>query len=109
MRINIKPLSVNDAWQGKRFKTDKYKRWEKDLLFILPNIKVPNGKLQFSIQWGFSSSGSDIDNPCKPFLDVLQKKYNFNDSRIYHLELKREQVKKGKEYIDFKILPYNET
>jgi len=27
-KINIKPLSVNDAWKGKRYKTEKYKNYE---------------------------------------------------------------------------------
>ena len=70
---------------------------------MLPKVTIPDGKLSIFITWGFSSAGSDIDNPCKPFLDVLQKKYNFNDSRIYHLELNREQVKKGEEYINFNV------
>ena len=26
VRIEMKPLSVNEAWQGKRYKTEKYKQ-----------------------------------------------------------------------------------
>ena len=40
MRIKIKPLSVNDAWQGRRFKTDNYKKYERDLMLILPSSVV---------------------------------------------------------------------
>ena len=39
MKINIKPLSVNKAWQGKRFKTKKYKAFETELLLKLPHKK----------------------------------------------------------------------
>ena len=28
--IQIKPLSVNEAFQGRRFKTDKFKQWIKN-------------------------------------------------------------------------------
>lgn len=40
IRIKIKPLSVNDAWKGQRFKTKEYKQYEQDLMFILPKTKI---------------------------------------------------------------------
>ena len=101
--IKIKPLSVNQAWQGKRFKTNEYKKYERDCLLLLPQIEVPGGNLKVEIVVGFSNSGSDIDNILKPFFDILQKKYKFNDSKIYELNVKKEIVKKGYEYISFQI------
>jgi Holliday junction resolvase RusA-like endonuclease len=103
MRIDIKPLSVNEVWQGKRFKTRKYTNYEKDMLHLLPNIKVPKYPLKIEITWGFSSVASDIDNPTKPFLDVLQKKYGFDDKMIYELILHKTLVKRGFEFIEFTI------
>ena len=38
MYLKIKPLSVNQVWQGKRFKTKTYKDYEKNVLAILPNL-----------------------------------------------------------------------
>lgn len=35
MRIDLKPLSVNEAFKGQKFKTDKYKIYQKKLLRIL--------------------------------------------------------------------------
>ena len=106
MRINIKPLSVNQVWQGRRFKTKKYKHYEKELLFMLPPLDVPTGKLELIITFGFSSVGSDWDNPIKPFQDILQKKYLFSDSKVYKATIIKEIVKKGKEFIDFSIKEY---
>ena len=106
MKIDIKPLSVNQCFQGRRFKTPKYKQYETELLYLLPKINVPNGLLTLKVVFGLSSKLNDIDNGLKPFIDVLQKKYNFNDRDIYKLEVEKEIVKKGKEYIDFKILSY---
>lgn len=74
IRIDIKPLSVNEAWQGKRFKTDAYKSYEKNLLLLLPRMAIPTGKMKVFFEFGLSNVCSDIDNPVKPFLDVLQKK-----------------------------------
>jgi len=100
-RVNIKPLSVNKAWRGRRFKTSDYEIYEKELYYLLPNIEVSKGKLKLNIEFGLSSKGSDIDNCLKQFIDVCQKKYLFNDNRIYKLTLEKVDVKKGEEYIDF--------
>lgn len=50
-----------------------------------------------------SSSLADIDNFLKPFIDILQKKYGFNDKLIYKLSVKKVKVAKGDEYIDFVV------
>jgi len=39
----------------------------------------------------------------KLFIDILQKKYLFNDNRIYKATIYKEIVKKGKEFIEFDI------
>lgn len=105
-KINIKPLSVNEAWKGRRFKSDSYKKYRRDVFLLLPNIEVPKGKLKLTIHVGFSSKGSDIDNIIKPFQDILQETYRFNDNMIYKLQATKEDVKKGEEFIDFKIESY---
>lgn len=102
IRIDYKPVSVNRVWQGRRFKTDVYHKYERDLLLILPNITTPLPPYTVSIEFGMSKL-SDIDNPLKPFLDILQKKYNINDRDITELNVKKTIVKKGQEYIAFKI------
>ena len=101
--INIKSLSVNKAWKGKRFKTKAYKDYEQELYYILPNLSIPKNKLSLEIAWGFSNSSSDIDNPIKPFLDVLQHKYDFDDKMIYELILRKQLVTKANDFIKFEI------
>jgi len=101
--INIKPLSVNECWRGKRFKTHTYEKYENDLLFLLPKIKIPQPPYRVQFEFGFSSASCDVDNPCKPLMDILQKKYGFNDKSVNELLLTRKQVKKGEEFIAFKI------
>ena len=92
----IKPLSVNKAWQGKRFKTKDYLQYEKQVLLLLPRIIIPDGKLLLEITFGMSNKASDIDNPLKPFLDILQKKYNFDDKQIYKLIINKETPRQTK-------------
>lgn len=101
--LKIKPLTVNQAWQGRRFKTDVYKKYERDMLMMLPKIKLPEQPYEVHYHFGFSSAGSDLDNPVKPLQDILQKKYGFNDNRIDKMIITREKVKKGDEFVSFDI------
>lgn len=103
MRLDVKPLSVNEAWQGKRFKTVKYKKYEQMMLSLIPANRVPDGKLRIDITYGFSNVASDADNPTKLLIDILQKRYGFNDKQIYKMVLNKEIVKKGNEFIEYRI------
>ena len=102
--LNIKPLSVNTCWQGQRFKTPTYKSYEQEVFYKLPSIyEIPEGELCLVLIFGVSNKASDIDNCVKPFQDILQKKYNFNDKMIYELLVRKQIVKKGEEFIEFLI------
>lgn len=103
IKIDIKPLSVNAAWKGRRFKTPEYKKHERDCLYLLPKVSFGAPPYGLRIEFGFSNMGSDLDNPVKPFLDILQKKYGFNDKDFVELNIKKVKTKKGKEYIKFAI------
>ena len=103
MKINIKPLSVNECYQGRRFKNKAYKAYERELMYKIPKQVIPKGKLKVSLMFGFSSKLSDVDNPVKNFIDVLQKRLGFNDRDIYEMTLKKEIVPKGKEFIEYEI------
>lgn len=105
--VKIKPLSVNQVWQGKRFKTQKYKSYEKELLYRLPNIQIPDPPYFVYYEFGFSSPLSDLDNPVKPLQDILQKKYGINDKDIFEMHVKKCIVKKGSEFISFDIRKLN--
>ena len=102
--IKIKPLSTNAAWQGRRFKTREYIAYEKELFTLLPKqIKIPDGKLEINYVFGLSNKNTDYDNYIKQFQDVLTKKYQFNDNKIYKALINKVDVKKGREFISFRI------
>ena len=97
-------MSVNDAWQGRRFKSPEYKCFEQSAILLLGNWQPElYDKMKITIVAGFSNRNADIDNISKPILDILQKKYGFNDNKIYELNLVKEIVKKGSEFIKIKI------
>jgi len=107
IKINVKPLSVNQAWKGQRFKTDAYKDYERLLFRLLPPIDLPTPPFQVIFRFGFSSTLSDWDNPIKPLQDILQKKYGFDDKKIKRAVVDIESVEKGSEYVFFKIEKLN--
>jgi Holliday junction resolvase RusA-like endonuclease len=72
-------------------------------MFLLPKLEIPEGKLQIDFEFGFSNSNADYDNAIKPFQDILQKKYGFNDSKIHKATIIKTAVKKGEEFISFEI------
>jgi Holliday junction resolvase RusA-like endonuclease len=108
--INEKPLSVNLAWQGKRYKTPAYKDYEKALLLRMPASKVnPAQMLRVEFFFGFSNQASDLDNPVKLLIDIAQKKYGFNDKNVFELNVRKCLVKKGEEFIHmgiYKLVPF---
>ena len=102
-RLNIKPMSISRGYQGRRFKTQLGKDFDTEMNYLLPKLKVPEGKLLLTLRFGFSSKMSDIDNPLKLTIDCLQRKYDFNDKQIYKLDVEKRDVKKGEEFIEFEL------
>lgn len=99
-RIKIKPLSVNEAWKGQRFKTDKYKSFETELLWLLPKMGELKPPFKLEITFGISKL-SDLDNCLKITLDIFQKKYGINDKDIMEIHAKKVVTKEH--FIEFDI------
>jgi hypothetical protein len=103
-KIEIKPLSINKAWKGRRFKTKEHVNYCKRIELLLPNDIFVPPKIDLFVEYEFGiSKAFDIDNPKKIFQDLLSKKYNFNDNRIMKEFTTKVVVKKGNEYIKFRI------
>lgn len=103
IKINIKPLSVNEAWKGKRYRSDKYINYQKDLGYLLKPMKLPPPPYKIYFEFGFSSAASDWDNPIKPAQDIICKYLGFDDKHIHEANVKKVKVKKGEEYLMFDI------
>lgn len=96
-------MSVNEAYKGRRFRTNKYNDYEKAVLFLLPKITLPPPPYKISFEFGLSSASGDWDNLIKPLQDILQKKYLFNDKDIFKGTATKFKVAKGNEYFTFNI------
>lgn len=104
-KIKIKPLSVNKLWRGRRFKTSFYKDYEIELMYSLKKRKKIEGKLKLNIVFGVKNRNSDLDNLLKACTDILQKKYGFNDNKIYEINCKKVITKD--EFIDFELIGFD--
>ena len=103
-KIQIKPLSVNKAWKGRRFPSEEYKEYTQEVLMRLRFIEVPKKTRLTLIIWsGVSSNSSDASNLIKLFEDILCKKFGHDDRWHYSVVVHKKIVPKGKEYIAFDI------
>lgn len=110
VETGLKPLSANQSYLGKKVKSKHYRKYETHMLRVLPDLELPKeGDLKLLIEVYYSNKTSDLDNALKPFIDCLQKRYDFNDSRIYHIDVEKYIVPKGDETIRFKLEPYEHT
>jgi len=102
--INIKALSVNSCYQGRRFKNNNHKVYVQNVLSQLPkDYKINQAPYKLTLEFGLSSKLQDLDNCIKVFQDCLVKTYDFDDRDIYELQASKVIVKKGCEFIKFDI------
>lgn len=105
-KIMIKPVSVNEAYSGRRFATEKLNDYKQTLLALLPAYRPPEGRLRIDYEFGLSSRASDADNFVKALQDTLADVYGFNDKLVYFITARKVDVKKGDEYVKFLIQSY---
>lgn len=106
LKLDIKPLSVNAVWQGKRFKTPAYLRYERDALMLLPR-KNNKSKQPLIVKYVFyltkrQYSLSDVGNFEKPLTDILVKSGVIYDDR-YIVKITMEKRLSDKSYIEINI------
>ena len=102
--VEIRPLSVNMCWQGRRFKTPEYKAYERETLLLLPKRKMIKGNVEVYLIFFFKNDKMrDIDNSIKPILDFFTKKgYIEDDRKIIHLDISKQ--KSEREGFAFEIM-----
>ena len=106
--LPVKPLSVNEAYTGKRHRSKKYNVFKSEVAMRLKLVKLPPPPYEVHYTFAVSNKGFDWDNAIKSFQDVMTQRYNFNDNLIYKGVVIKKIVPKGKEYIEFNIMHYEE-
>ena len=107
--LKYKPLSVNKAFTGQRYKTPLYKVFVKAITDLLAYVakppKPPDTRLFAHYVWGFSNNQSDVDNPTKTFQDVLFDYWGLKnkDHRVRFMILEARKCEKNEEFIGFHV------
>lgn len=110
--LKVSPLSVNQAWRGRRFKTQEYKLFEVDVCNVLPlnKDKPLEGELIVEYIYHIHNYGNtDTGNLEKTLSDMLVKrKYIKDDRYIKRLIQQKERASSvQEEYISILISNFN--
>lgn len=99
LTLHVKPLSVNDAWQGQHFSTAAKKQYETRLQWSLPKVAVV-GKPYYKVAFDFHIVNfhlTDYDNLIKVTQDCLVKRGIItNDRLIVHSTQRKFPAKKDR-------------
>ena len=110
VQIPIQPLSVNKAWQGRRFKTNVYKAYEREAHILLPRKEMIGGDVEVWYEFGLKRSSfaiSDVGNLEKCLSDILvQKGYIEDDRKIAVIHMQK--VESPEYYVTIKIAPWKQ-
>jgi len=104
IRLDLKPLSINQCWQGKRYFTPKGKEFRELCLRLIPKKKQLTGLLGIEIIVHLKKAWlkSDVDNFLKPLLDAIVEKGLVEDDRFFtDLTIRKRSAKK--DYVEIKI------
>ncbi len=108
--IPVKPLSVNQAWKGRKFKTMDHKIYERDVAYFLPHdIETLKGELEVKYTFYLKNyKMSDAANFEKILSDILVSNRIMEDDRyIKRIICQKEPVTRSEdERIDIEIRPF---
>ena len=112
--LKIHPISLNQAFQGRRFKTKKAKNYEEELTILLSPFKdrMVLGKLEIHYKFFLKyHATTDCDNLVKLLQDILVKQGLMEDDRkIYKYIIEKFPAKKvgetQEDRVEIEIKPY---
>jgi Holliday junction resolvase RusA-like endonuclease len=80
--IPIKPMSINTAWQGRRYKTKKYKQYEQDVgLTVSRGTPYKGEVISLAVFFIHNYGNTDAGNLEKPLTDIIDKLDYLDDDR----------------------------
>ena len=101
--LPVKGISINECFQGRRFKTKKYNAFIEEMLYTMPKQKMIKGMVRIGIAFSLKSIlRSDLDNLLKPVIDCVVKKGWIEDDRFIQ-SIEAHKILGDKEEIRIKI------
>lgn len=109
IKLEVQPLSINKAFQGRRFKSPDYKRFEIDVCTCLPFSTKDTTKEEVFVRYIFyikNYGNADTFNMEKTLSDMLVKRGYIADDRYIRAGYVRKERVASLEYIEINIEPY---
>lgn len=104
-RIDLCPLSVNQAYTGRRFDTEKKKEFTRKLREAIKHFVLEDCVAPYEVHYRFYiSKRQDIDGAIKVLQDVICEHFWFDDREIY--KIVAEKIVSEEHYFEFDILTY---
>lgn len=108
IEIHAKPLSINKAFQGRRFKTPECKQYEDLLWYLLPKREMIKGMVRIDYRFFLTNHKmQDSDNLIKVLQDMLVKKGYIEDDRLIYYHTVAKIPSKGVNKIQIEIKSYS--
>ena len=109
IEIECSPLSVNAAWQGRRYKTENYLAYEVEVAALL-HYSVKNSAFDglYEVTYRFylkHHATTDYDNLIKPLQDILVKNGVIKDDRFIY-KAHQEKIPSDVNKVEILIEPY---
>lgn len=111
IEIKIKPLSVNKAWQGRRYKTPEYKAWRESIGWKLMPYRMLACVEWCDVEFDFyikSYASADTDNLLKTAIDSIVEAGIIKDDR-YIKKITATKHRAKEERILVNIIPHAEA
>lgn len=102
--LRLKPLSVNKAYKGRKFRTPEHKLFKDKAHILLKNLNLEplKPKQEFFVIYKFHiSANSDWDNCVKTVQDAICEALKTDDRYISGAYVRKIRVKRGDERIEF--------
>lgn len=107
IKLDLPPLSVNKAFQGRRYRTPEYRSWGDAAKWLLSQLKpapMPlNRKVGLRVVWHLRNAARcDVDNPLKALCDALVRSGILKDDRLVW-KIEAEKVQDKDNFIEFDL------
>lgn len=102
-------MSINTAWQGRRYKTKKYKKYEEDVGRTVPTGEPVDGEVAvLAVHYLTYYKRTDVGNLEKPLTDIIDKLGYLKDDKYikWNSQIKMKAESKSEQHVDVFITPY---
>lgn len=104
-------MSINTAWQGRRYKTKEYKQYEEDVSRTVSAGAPIDGEVaMLAVHYLTYYKRTDVGNLEKPLTDIIDKLGYLKDDKYikWNSQIKMKAESKRDQHVDVFVAPYTE-